>query len=181
MEMNGFISCSLPTREGIAAWAAAAATAGALLPGAVAQVLLSHNWDEHGDAIDVEDVEDLWDAYSVLEAVASAARHVYRQEASSSCPMPRGMEVGIGPDGRVGLVWQSDSHIITLRFGGGWSTADLDRGGPGRRPHWAPDMSTSVLMIQGSSLEALRASPRTAAALAASSTLQEQGWSPGYS
>lgn len=174
MEINGFISCSLPTKEGLAAWAAAAGTAGAVLPGVIAQVL-SRNWDEHGD---VDDVENLWDGFNCLEAVAAACRHVYRQD-PRHYPMPRGGELYVAPDRRVGLLWRSDSHTVALHFGGGWSSADLDRGGPGLRPHWAPNMSESLLTIEGSSLDALRASQRTAAAVAASPTLQEHGWSSG--
>ena len=176
-----FLQISLPTVEGLAAWAAAASTAGAILPGVVAQVLSeSHSWDKHGAVYGVENVEDLWDAFSVLEAVAAACRHVYRQD-PSHYPMPRGMEVGIAPGGSVALTWRSDSNTITLRFGGGWSTADLDDRGPNQTPHSQPDMSRACLSIewvgdQPTTYEALKASPRAVAAVAASPTLQQQGW-----
>lgn len=170
-----FLQASLPTREGIAAWAAASSTARAILPGRVAAVLVPHEWDEHGDQYGVEDLDELWDSFSVLEAVAAAARSVYRDD-PGHYPMPRGMEIGIEPSGGVSLVWRSDSHTITLRIGGGWSTADQDgRGGPNQAPHWQPNMSRSVLFIEGDH-ENLAASPRALAAVAASITLQQQGW-----
>ena len=170
--MTSFLQASLPIREGIAAWAAAASTAGAVLPGRVAQALLHHDWDEHGPQYNVGP-DELWDAFSVLEAVAAAARSIYREDPVHH-PMPRGMEVGIAPYRGVTLVWRSDAHTVTLRFGGGWSTADLpDRGAPGSAPHDQPCMSHSVLMIEG---EGDARSPRVLAAVAASATLQQNGW-----
>ncbi len=165
------IHASLPTAEGIAAWAAAAGQAGAVLPGRVAQAL-ERDWDEHGTQYNVSDVEDLWDAFSVLEAVAAAARSIYRED-PGHYPMPRGMEVGIAPNGWVSLVWQSDSHTITLRIIGGWSTADDPKPSGG---HWAPDMSRSVLLIDVDDERDPLASPRALAAVAASETLKRQGW-----
>ena len=164
------IHASLPTAEGIAAWAAAAGQAGAVLPGRVAQAL-ERDWGDHGHK-NVEDVDDLYDVFDVAEAVAAAARSVYR-EFSGEPVMPRGMEVGISPNGWVSLVWQSDSHTITLRIIGGWSTADdTERG----TAHWAPDMSESVLLIQVYGERDPLASPRALAAMAASETLKRQGW-----
>ena len=162
-----FLQSSLPTSEGIAAWAAAAGEAGAIMPGRVAEVL-SRNWEEHGIKL-VDDVDDLFDAFDILEAVAAAARSIYRNNEGRF--MPRGMEVGIRPDRTVSLVWQSDSHTTTLFIGsGGWSTADLPTHGA---VHWEPDMSTSMLIIEGEELEE---SPRVLAAVTASPTLQAQGW-----
>jgi len=156
---------SLPTNEGLAAWAAAAGEAGAIMPKRVAEVLL-RNWNDHGYRR-VDDVDDLFDAFNVIEAVAAAARSLYREH-SGETPMPRGMEVGIRLDGTVSLVWVSYNHTITLFIGGGWSTADLSP-----TVHWQPDMSNSCLVIQS---ESLAQSPRIVAAVNASPTLQSKGW-----
>lgn len=166
------LSVHLPTREAIAAWAAAASTAGAVLPGRVASILDAFPWDNHGSQYPSGgegeiDPDDLLDAYSILEAVAAACRSVYRED-PSWYPMPRGMEVGIEPDGRAALIWRSDTHTVALRFGSGWSTADLDRGGPNQTPHWAPNLSKARLDIES---EAGAESPRAAAAVAASPIL----------
>jgi hypothetical protein len=163
------IHASLPTAEGIAAWAAAASQAGAVLPGRVAQAL-ERDWDDHGHK-NVSDVEDLWDVFDVLEAVADAARSVCREHRSEPV-MPRGMEVGIAPNGYVSLVWRSESHTITLQIIGGWSTADTHRADD----HWDPDMSESVLLIEVYGERDPLASPRALAAMAASETLKRQGW-----
>ena len=173
--MTNFLQAPLPTPEGIAAWAAAASTAGAILPGRVAQVLCPHEWDEYGNRYGITDPDELWDSFNVLEAVAAAARSIYRED-PGHYPMPRGMEVGLTPEGGVSLVWRSDTHTITLRIGGGWSTADADgRGGPNQAPHWQPNMGQSVLFIEGDH-DDLAASPRVLAAVAASATIQQQGW-----
>jgi len=177
LAMTNFLQAPMPTPEGIAAWAAAASTAGAILPSRVAQVLIPHEWDEYGDRYGVkeEDLDELFDTYSVLEAVASAARSIYRED-PNHYPMPRGMEIGIDPTGDVSLVWRSDRHTITLRIGGGWASADLEgRGGPNQAPHRQPNMSRSVLLIEGDR-DNLAASPRALAAVAASATLRQRGW-----
>lgn len=172
------LSAHIPTREAIAAWAAAASTAGAVLPGRVARILDTFPWDNYGSQYpsggEEIDPDDLLDAYSILQAVAAACRSIYRED-PSHYPMPRGMEVFIDPEGRVALIWGSDSHTVALRFGSGWSTADMPgRGGPNQAPHWAPNLSEARLDIEGDF--ELDESPRVAAAVAASPTLQQQGW-----
>ncbi len=170
--MTNFLQASLPTGEGIAAWAAAAGQAGAILPDRVAEVLIPNEWGNHGSQYG--EADDLFDAFDVLEGVAAAARSIYRED-PGHYPMPRGMEVGIAPSGDVSLVWRSDSHTIALHIGGGWSSADLERGGPNGTPHHQPDMSRSVLLIDGDHND-LAQGPRALAAMAASATLQQQGW-----
>jgi hypothetical protein len=178
LAMTNFLQAPMPTPEGIAAWAAAAGHAGAILPSRVAQVLIPEEWDEYGNRYGITDPDELFDAFSVMEAVAAAARSIYRED-PGHYPMPRGMEVGIDPSGDVSLVWRSDTHTITLRIGGGWASADLEgRGGPNQAPHYQPNMSRSVLFIEGDR-DNLAASPRALAAVAASITLQQQGWGGG--
>lgn len=160
-----FLQVRLPVREGLAAWAAAASTAGAILPGRVLEVLDGDQWTSGGHTPETE-IDEVWDAFSILEAVAAAARSVY-ENSDSDYPMPRGMEVRIEPTGSVSLLWRSDTHVITLQFGGGWARP-YEGGG-----HWAPNLEFTTLFVEGESLDD---SPRVAAAVAASPTLQEQGW-----
>ena len=77
----------MPSNEGLRAWAAAAGTAGAVLPARVAAVLGGSQWAAHGPQYGVDDPDDIWDAFSILEAVAAACRSVYRED-PGQYPMP---------------------------------------------------------------------------------------------
>lgn len=157
-------SFRIPTQEAIDAWVAAASTAGALMPAAVAAALKPTyegqpcEWDNY-PRLDPQ----LQDATGIVMAVIEAAKAVYfdpEADGWEGCPVPRGMQVGIEPDGTVSLVWVSETHTITLLFGsGGWGTG--------------AKLGFSRLVITGENLEN---SPRVRAAVAASPTLQEKGW-----
>jgi hypothetical protein len=138
----------LPCAEAVKAWAAAAGTAGAFMPPLVAKQLLS--WEENE-----------WCTPLVLEAVAVAAAQANAQN-DGHFPPPRGMQVGVAPSGHWTLIWESDSHAITLQ--GGWSMAAL--------------LEIEVTSHEAPALR--RPSPRVAAAVAASPTLQQEGWGHGH-
>jgi hypothetical protein len=183
--MSNFVQASLPVREAIAAWAAAASTAGAHLPNMVSKCLTYENWeggacdeDNNWSAFSIVEActegNNGWDAFNIVEACTAACRNIYQENvADPHFPMPRGMDLRIFPEGNVFLVWESDSHTITLKF-------------VARRRHWSvfknekvvesPGFS-AILMIDAKDEELeLEASPRVAAAVAASFTLQTQGW-----
>ena len=164
------IQVSLPTREAIAAWAAAASTAGAVLPGAVADRLLHHAWDHYGPTYGV-DADEILDAFTIAETTLAAARAVWREY---NCPLVRGLDIKIQPNGSCCLTWQTENHIVSVIFGEGWATADLPNRGDeqGEVPHCTPDLTRAIFSLSG---PALVGSPRLAAAAAASRALVESG------
>ena len=166
--MSIFLQVSLPVREAIAAWAAAASTASAVLPNMVAKCLTYENWEGGRIAYDDEYEEGVWDSFRIVEACVAACRNLYDED--SSFPLPRGMDLRIQVDGSVYLVWESESHVITLKLVAqreGWTTRSKEG-----KALESPGFE-AILDIAGDHLEA---SPRVAAAVAASPTLQAQGW-----
>ena len=108
---------SLVIPEGLARWAAAASTAGAILPSYVRDAIMRLDWDADGD--------DRVDMYDIVEAVTDACRECQERH-SEDCggqylPCPRGVSVHCSPSGSVDIIWESDSHRTVLRFVGGFS------------------------------------------------------------
>lgn len=168
--MSNFLQVSLPVQEAIAAWAAAASTANALLPNEVKKCLTYENWEGGRIPDNDKDEDNVWDAFRITEACVAACRNLY-EEWDSSFPLPRGMDIRILLDGCVYLIWESDSHIVTLKFvamRSRWTIRD-DEGKALESPGFE-----AILDITGD--DDLETSPRVAAAVAASPTLQSQGW-----
>ena len=169
--MSNFLQASLPVQEAIAAWAAAASTAGALLPGMIQKCITYENWQGGRIPQADEDEESVWDAFRIVEACVAACRNLYEED--SSFPLPRGMDLRIQVDGSVYLVWESESHVITLKLVAQrerWTTR-CQEGKAIESPGFA-----AILQIDADETLKIEASPRVAAAVAASPTLQTQGW-----
>ena len=103
---------SFTISDGLDRWVAAASTAKAMLPWEVRDYIQRIDWDAAGD--------DRVDMYDIVEAVVHACRSCQERHVEDCdgtyCPCPRGVSVHCSPNGCVDIVWESESHVTTLRF-----------------------------------------------------------------